>query len=514
MDQQRKRDLAAGLSSLADSFWAGEAEICREFWSVPRGADEQAHWLRLQVYKEMFGSGLVGHSDGIIRAFIEKLSESLPNAQTKTQRDDFERDIRVLAEEFNHYRLFADILESATGEPVRLEKLRAWQLPEDKKLQQVRQWVRTEHGHVGEAAIGFTEGGGASFFFEGRKLSGDPIAEQIANACEIVFQDETEHGEHGATELARELDTETEWAKARELVTAICQQRLRMRYEMFGLPINEVRIREIAEGNIEPLRMHATTSSKIEGLKQEIQALGQRFWAGEAEIARNFLTAGHPPEDHVHWLRHQCYRELRGPGLLERPHSRTQWLIDMVGEHLPVAESKSGRHELEYQLESLRQEFTHFRLFADILEDITGAPVLMGDLDGLRLPSDARIENMRSQLLAEDERLTNIAYSFAEGGGAGIFHAGAALETDDPLLVRIKNASRVIYDDEVGHGEHGAENVDSQLQTEQELATLRRMVIDICTERLRMRSEMYGIEPDEARIAEIARGQIDPLPAI
>ena len=257
MDENEKRQRAADLNTLAQHFWAGEAEVCRQFWSLPRTAEEQAHWLRLQVYKEMFGSGLVGHPDGIIRGFIERLAESLPHAQTKAQREEFERDIRVLREEFTHYRLFADILEEATGEPVRLEKLRGWQLPEDAKLQQVRQAARETRGHVGEAAIGFTEGGGASFFYEGRKIGGDPISDQIAAACAIVYGDETEHGEHGATELERGLDTEEEWAEVREIVTAICQQRLRMRYEMFGLPVDEARIAEITAGNIQPLDVYA-----------------------------------------------------------------------------------------------------------------------------------------------------------------------------------------------------------------------------------------------------------------
>ena len=98
MDERRKRQLAAELDQLAQRFWAGEAEICRRFWSVPRTAGEQAHWLRLQVYKEMFGSGLVGHPDGIIRAYVEKLAAALPQAQTKERRDAFERDVRVLGE--------------------------------------------------------------------------------------------------------------------------------------------------------------------------------------------------------------------------------------------------------------------------------------------------------------------------------------------------------------------------------------------------------------------------------
>ena len=257
MDDHRRRELAVEMQALAQRFWAGEAEICRRFWSVPRTTEEQARWLRLQVYKEMFGSGLAGHPDGIIRGFIDRLSATLPHAQTKEQRDEFERDIRVLGEEFNHYRLFADILEEASGEPVRLEHLRGWQLPEDAKLQQVRQSARERRGRVGEAAIGFTEGGGASFFYEGRRLSGDPLSDSIAAACAVVFGDETEHGEHGASEFANNLHTEEEWTEAREIVIAICQQRLRMRYEMFGLPIDESRIAEITDGQIEPLNVYA-----------------------------------------------------------------------------------------------------------------------------------------------------------------------------------------------------------------------------------------------------------------
>ena len=147
--------------------------------------------------------------------------------------------------------------------------------------------------------------------------------------------------------------------------------------------------------------------------------LGEYFWAGEAEIARNFLTAAHEPADHVHWLRHQCYRELRGPGLLPRPKSLIDSFIENVRSGLPAAESRDGRRELEYQIGQIREEFTHFRLYADILEDITGEPVRMRDLEGLQLPSDDRSEAMRERLLAENARLARLAYGFAEGGGAG-----------------------------------------------------------------------------------------------
>lgn len=253
MDVKRKAELAASLNEMGRRFWAGEAEICRQFWGQPRTSEEQAHWLRLQVYKEMYGSGLVGNEGGLIRAFLEDLRNQVGEAETKAQRSEFERSLRVLREEYNHFKLFADVLETATGQPVSNDSLKDWQLEEDKKLQALRQRIREEQGAFGELAIMFTEGGGSAFFLVGRDIKGDAISDEIARACDTVYTDELEHGQHGALDLEQEIDSEEQWVKARALITEICQQRLRMRYAMFALPINEVRIAEITEGKIEPL---------------------------------------------------------------------------------------------------------------------------------------------------------------------------------------------------------------------------------------------------------------------
>ena len=45
--------------------------------------------------------------------------------------------------------------------------------------------------------------------------------------------------------------TETDWALAKEMVTAISMQRLYMRNEEFSFPITSERIEEIAQGDIE-----------------------------------------------------------------------------------------------------------------------------------------------------------------------------------------------------------------------------------------------------------------------
>jgi hypothetical protein len=246
-------------------------------------------------------------------------------------------------------------------------------------------------------------------------------------------------------------------------------------------------------------------------LMADLLTLWRSIQAGEAEIATDFLMASHAPEDHVHWLRHQCLRELRGPGLLTRAKSRTQWLVDNIASGLPAAETPEGREELQYQLHQIAEEFDHFKLYADILADITGAPVLMTDLRDLKLESDKNIEDLRITLFAKNERLARLAYDFTEGGGAGIFYAQAALETDDPLLLRIKHAGRIIFDDEVGHGEHGIEGVDLGLTTDEEFAEFRAMVVAIARERMHMRAAMHGSTIADERVAEIVAGKIEPI---
>jgi hypothetical protein len=243
----------------------------------------------------------------------------------------------------------------------------------------------------------------------------------------------------------------------------------------------------------------------------ELAEMGEYFWAGEAEIATTFLTGASKPEDHILWLKHQCFRELRGPGILKRQDSRTDWFIKNVQDGLPAAETREGREEMEHQLEQIQEEFSHFKFYADILEDITGEPVSMKELRELGLPSDGRLEAMRKRFLDENPKLAHLAFGFTEGGGAGIFYAAAVLETDDPLLLRVKRAGKTIYNDEVGHYEHNVDGLELALDDEAECRRLREMVVEICEERLRMRSEMHGMTMSEERIKEIAAGKIEPL---
>ena len=253
MDQHQIQESERELARLGERYWAGEAEIVSAFFDQPRSKEEHTRWLRLQVYKEMYGSGLLANPGGIIQGLVERLQEQFPRSESREGRQTFSRTAMVLQQEFDHFMRFADLLEELTGEEVRFEELKKYQMPEDRGLQEVRRRYRETAGALGEAAIDFTEGGRSAIFWVGMKQKGDQFLEGVARVCTRVFTDELEHQEHGAGEVAAVAKTEEDWARVREMVEAICQQRLRMRNEMFGFPVTEERLREIAQGKIEPL---------------------------------------------------------------------------------------------------------------------------------------------------------------------------------------------------------------------------------------------------------------------
>jgi hypothetical protein len=253
MDEVEARRRGAELLEYASRWWAGESEVARTFFSEPRSKEEHLRWLRLQACKE-----LQPRPHGIIIRLVDQLKGSYSDLERTVDRTDYMNTIEFLLEEFRHYVLFADVIDSLTGSRITPEELAQYEYPEEQKLRGLRQRYMEEHGALARGASGFCEGGGASIFFEGRQIGGDPVSDAVAAACDSVYRDEVDHASHGIDGLIHVAQTDAEWALAREMVEQISRQRLRMRNEQFGAPLSEARIEEIAQGNIDlPERFQA-----------------------------------------------------------------------------------------------------------------------------------------------------------------------------------------------------------------------------------------------------------------
>ncbi|HEU4343094.1 MAG TPA: hypothetical protein VFU31_16195, partial [Candidatus Binatia bacterium] len=158
-----------------------------------------------------------------------------PELDKTIDRHRYHSLLEQLTQEFNHYVLMADVLEYLLGHPVSVED--TFQLPQEKKLGDIRRRYANSGSAVDKAAVLVTEGGGARMFREGRKLKGGRLERMIASAMAVVYEDEKNHYKEAAREAARAVQNERDLARMKKAVHEVSLQRVYMRNEMFKDPL-------------------------------------------------------------------------------------------------------------------------------------------------------------------------------------------------------------------------------------------------------------------------------------
>ena len=244
-DTRSAQERGNELLHYTSRWWAGEAEVTKTYFSQPHAKEDHLRWLRLQAFKE-----LQPKPNGLIERLVKQLDAEFSTLESPTSRSGYLNTIQFLMEEFHHYVLFADIIDYITGERLSTEELATYELSEEHNLAAMRRNYIEQHGALARAASSFCEGGGASMYYEGMQVSGEPVSDMIAAACRSVYEDEIEHAHHGVEDMVALEPTEEDWALAWQMVEAISRQRVRMRNEQFNFPLSEARLEEIAAGKI------------------------------------------------------------------------------------------------------------------------------------------------------------------------------------------------------------------------------------------------------------------------
>src|SRR5690349_6478769 len=122
-------DVVASLVNAALPYWEAEGEIARAFFASKPGREDHLYWLRAQLWKELHP--VDGYFNGIHRELVT-LAETFPKVDKEIERHHFGFLLRQIVEEYEHYVLFADILEECSGR--KLDPAELVQLPEEKKL--------------------------------------------------------------------------------------------------------------------------------------------------------------------------------------------------------------------------------------------------------------------------------------------------------------------------------------------------------------------------------------------
>ncbi|MGH9425025.1 MAG: hypothetical protein ACRD2L_01775 [Terriglobia bacterium] len=232
------KDIEQELIATALPYWEAEATIVRRFFNGKPTRDDHIFWLKAQLWKELHP--VDGYFTGLERE-LNNLAASFPEIDKTIERHHYHSLLEQLTQEFNHYVLMADILEYLLGHPVSAED--TFQLPQEKKLGDMRRDYANSGSAVDKAAVLVTEGGGARMFREGRKLKGGRLERMIASAMEVVYQDEKSHYKEAAREAARAVQNKQDLARMKKAVRAVSLQRVYMRNEMFKEPLTSDEIK-------------------------------------------------------------------------------------------------------------------------------------------------------------------------------------------------------------------------------------------------------------------------------
>jgi hypothetical protein len=232
------KDAEQQLIGTALPYWETEATIVRRFFKSKPTRNDHIFWLKAQLWKELHP--VDGYFTGLQKE-LSHLVMSFPEIDKTIERHQYHSQLEQLTQEFNHYVLMADVLEYLLGHPVSAAD--TFQLPQEKKLGDLRRDYANSGSAVDKAAVLVTEGGGARMFREGKKLKGGRLERMIASAMEVVYRDEKNHYKEAAREAAGAVKTKQDMARMKKAVQEVSLQRIYMRNEMFKEPLTSDEIK-------------------------------------------------------------------------------------------------------------------------------------------------------------------------------------------------------------------------------------------------------------------------------
>lgn len=244
------RDYEQELIAVARPYWAAEVEIPRRFVAGKPTRADYIKYLGSAVYKEL--NPAIGYAppEGYacnLHQEFAVLVDQFPDLHNGADRHAIYQRLHMMTEEFNHYRVLADVLEFALGRPIADDDV--GQLPEDKKLNDMRRHYMDSGDPCLQAAMGLTEGGGSRTFGELAKLEGGEIEDRLAAAMDVIYKDEKTHYEDAARAAAALVGSPDDLERMKRVVREVSLQRVKMRFEQFNQPFAWEEVEKIIEDN-------------------------------------------------------------------------------------------------------------------------------------------------------------------------------------------------------------------------------------------------------------------------
>lgn len=229
------------VETIFHHYWGGHYEVVKTFFGQPRPQGQLLAWLDLQLYKEIH----------VVPGKARQILEMYEKLDREVERGEFEAEVYELADEVQHYRLLADVMEMITGQ--RRPALDYKATPEQIALEGVRRKYE-ESGPLVRSVGGFGPGGGTAFAAAGCMIEGGPVERQLADAFKVIYAQELQHYNKNRfifDRRAREADP-SEYPEALQYARELARQHFVLRNASFSHPLSPQRVAEIDAGHVTP----------------------------------------------------------------------------------------------------------------------------------------------------------------------------------------------------------------------------------------------------------------------
>jgi hypothetical protein len=229
------------VEGIFQRYWGGHYEVVKSFFGQARPREQLIAWLELQLYKEIH----------VIPVKAREIIELYERLDDDLERGEFVAECYELADEAEHYRLLADILELLTGKRRRARDFKA--TPEQLELEAVRR-TYAGGGTLTRSIGGFAPGGGTAFAAAGSLIEGGPVERQLAEAFKIIYKQELEHYNKNRYVFDRLVEKADpgEHDEGLRYAHALARQHFLLRNASFGHPLAPERVADIEAGNVTP----------------------------------------------------------------------------------------------------------------------------------------------------------------------------------------------------------------------------------------------------------------------
>ncbi len=242
---------------------------------------------------------------------------------------------------------------------------------------------------------------------------------------------------------------------------------------------------------------------------QALERLADGYGKAERDVVSTYFNAPRTPEEHIHWLKAQAFKE----------YSAIQPLIRALDKLYPQLDRQMDRHDYEELCHKLGDEMSHARLIMDFLEELTGKRLTQKDLAWL--PEDRKLAEVRArysrsyagllhgseritttEIQRRDEMLERAAITLTEGGGGALYEVCRHLK-GNRVNRRIASIFGRIHRDETRHSD--ANELAALVKTRKDYDRARRIVANVSSQRLRMRNEQFGFPLSRSGLRTLER---------